>query len=197
MDAELTLPGDQWLDALKRLRKLTNVGRSAASDLVFEFDGADLKLTSSGVSVGLSGMGAGAGRAIVALKALDGLLLHARGYPGSEIHLTVEDGRLHVETLALSCRWESTAESVIRLPLSNITLLDILHLRNNHSWEAITASGLDRQVVDAEKRKATLIARAAEILDPLGVSVQDLNRFVTEEIKKPGPPNNRQQTEQP
>lgn len=181
MEAELTLHGGLWIDALKQIRTVARAGRAVASDLLLEFAGGDLKLACSGMSVSLSGAGAGAGRAIISCKVLDPLILDAKSYAKGQIRLWKVGDRLHIGSLSLSCRWTSAKSTLIGLSL-NSTLTDVLRLRFSHSPEAITASGLDRRLVEAESRKAELITRAAQILEPLGISCQMLNQFVTAQI---------------
>ena len=46
------------------------------------------------------------------------------------------------------------------------------------------AAGLERTLFEAEERKAKLIAKAAETLEPLGISAPALDQLVIERIKE-------------
>jgi hypothetical protein len=82
----------------------------------------------------------------------------------------------------LGCKWLPLEPDLIQVPL-NASLVDILRLRYTYTQELINASGLATRLFEAETRKAKLVARAAQTLEVLGVSLPALDDFVSRCIK--------------
>lgn len=68
------------------------------------------------------------------------------------------------------------------LPL-DAPLLETLALTLRFSHEELADSGLLDSVVAAQRRTDDIIDRATKLLEPLGVSRAELDRFVSEQLK--------------
>jgi len=53
-----------------------------------------------------------------------------------------------------------------------------------YSEEEITKSGLAKVVADAREKRDELIDRTARILEPLGITWEQLRRFVDEKVRR-------------
>ena len=115
--------------------------------------------------------------------ALEALAMAGRGLGATDVPVRISAKMLHVGMVGFSCRWVEGQAAAILLPL-NATLLDVLRLRYQCSLDEIMAAGLERTLFEAEERKAALIARAAETLEPLGISAPALDQLVIERIRE-------------
>jgi hypothetical protein len=152
MDAEIIINRFEWRDTLKRLHKMAQGLRRAGENLVFEFDGPSLKLTYVTVAVTISGKGTAQGRAAVSGKALSALHMESTIIDKpGELAITVDQGRLNVGSITLHCMWSPAA------------------------------AGLAAPDTNAQLQTEAIIAEAAKILAPLGISTQALALFVAEQ----------------
>jgi hypothetical protein len=187
--ADFTIASEVWLDALGTVQRVAKLVRATPSEAVIEFGANQLKLYYAGSCVEVPATGQGNGRLSFAGSYIKPLATVV-GFMGPEsIRLWASGEELHIGTTAIRCRWLDGAPPAIRLPL-NANLRDILRLRYLHCHEDITAAGLAECLFEAESRKAELVQRAYEALEPLGISLPALDRFVraclTEESPKNG-----------
>lgn len=156
MDAEITLARHEWQDALRRLQKMVQGLRRTKSNLILEFDHAELRLSYATVSVSLRGSGSSTGRATTAGKALDVLRLDSAGNTWGDVTISIDNGHIQIGRLTLDCRWSPELDD---------------NTPNQQPDELTVSLSVNE-----------LISLAAHILAPLGISHQELETFVTEKF---------------
>ncbi len=176
-NADFTIASEVWLDALGTVQRVARLVRATPVEAIIEFGENELKLLYAGTCVAVPAKGRGAGRVCFAGSYIKPLATVV-GFMGPEsIHLWASGEELHIGTTTIRCRWLEGNPPAIRLPL-NAGLRDILRLRYLHCQEEIAAAGLADCLFEAEGRKAELVQRAWEALEPLGISLPALDHFV-------------------
>ena len=89
---------------------------------------------------------------------------------------------MQIGSLSLTCVWQSKDSAKIFLPL-NAPPPVILSAALKYSQEEITRSGLAKVVASAEEKRDDLLDRASKILEPLGITWEELSRFVDEQVQ--------------
>jgi len=156
-------------DALKKARKFLKP--KDRSEAVFSFDQGSLRVQMVGMTFTATAEGVWPGQARVPIASM-GIFLS--GIPGADwIEVRIHGDRLGISTLSVPCAWDPIPTQAIQLPLDP-SLLMILQLSLAHSREHIAASGLEKVLEGAEKRRDELVEKAAELLRDLAVSPSDL-----------------------
>jgi len=167
----------QWLDGLKLLGKFAKGKPNTWSDIVFEFDVQELKVSFNGCTTTMSVVGTGQGRAIMSGRIIKAL----PQVPGSTIRLQQNGDMIQINSVSYSCLWSSNDQSNITLPL-NPSFIDVLRLTYLHSKDTLTHAGLSSKTDEALARKDKLIAQAVDILKPLDLTAEDLEKLLVQKI---------------
>ncbi len=113
-----------------------------------------------------------------AFKALSRLL------PESDpVEFLVDGNRLTIGGLTVPCSWHPSGAAVVSLPM-NADLRELLLADLMHSEETLDASGVAKRVHDAREKRDKLLERATKLLEPLGISRDELARLVNESLLK-------------
>lgn len=165
--------------ALTILAKIVN-GRRASnavlswSDgmLVIDLPGGSTKLPAAGTWPGTVRVGG------------EFILVLAKVPPMDDpVTVSVRDGRLRIEDSSSPCVLDEVKRSIIDVPL-NAPLHAVLNVGRVHSADEIARSGLTPLVDKSAERRDALIARAAKVLQPLMVEVEDVLRLADECIRR-------------
>lgn len=178
-----TIPRSELVDSASRLVKLVRKSQLAKSELMLGFAKDSVTLTLAGTIATLPATCHDAGCIVLSGLALEALAMVGRGLGATDVPVRIGAKMLHVGMVGFSCRWVEGQPTAILLPV-NATLLDVLRLRYHRSLDEIMAAGLEGTLFEAEERKAALIARAVETLEPLGISAPALDQLVIERIRE-------------
>jgi hypothetical protein len=183
MGPALKVKRDEFQQALRFVSKVAK--GTTRAEAIISFDGGSLELDLGGVTARASAQGEWPGPARVNAQFLLGLL---KTLPdGDPLTVSAEDDRVHVcgsrTRYSAKCTWQDAEGDLIKLEL-NPSLVRILCLRIAHADEDITRSGLTRILEEAEARRDTLIARAADALVPLGIRPGDVRRLVDDRLRE-------------
>lgn len=99
------------------------------------------------------------------------------------ITLRLVDGRLSFARFSVPVTVDSAVDAMIELPV-NPTLPLLLQVRMTHSQEAIDRSGLAATITAAEAERDKLVERAAVILQPLGITSEQLRNIIRECVRQ-------------
>ena len=182
-DVTLIVPRSELVDTASRLRRLVRKSQLAKSELMLGFAQDSVTLTLAGTKATLPATCHDAGCVVLSGLALEALAMVGRGLGATDVPVRIGAKMLHVGMVGFSCRWVEGQPTAILLPL-NATLLDVLSLRYQCSLDEIVAAGLERTLFEAEDRKAKLITKAAETLEPLGISAPALDQLVIERMRQ-------------
>jgi len=156
-------------DALKRARKFLKP--KDASGAVFSFDQGSLQVQMVGMTFAAAAEGVWPGQARVSTASMR---IFLSGIPGADrIEVRIQADRLCISTLSVPCTWDPIPTQTIRLPLDP-NLVMILQLPLAYSLEHIAASGLEKMLEGAERKRDELVQKAAELLRELAVEPSDV-----------------------
>ena len=135
-----------------------------------------------GATVSLEAIGHWRGVAFVPAKALKRL---ASVLPKEDpLHLHFRDGRFHIESFSFAARWQDIAASPMTIPIGASTG-DLLRATSTHSKEVVVSSGLQQTVKAARQDLEKRLQRVAKILEPFGVSLDELRDLVERKLSRP------------
>lgn len=181
----LTVPRRELAAAVAYVKKAVQRSKLAKSEMVLDFTQDSLVLNLGTVNARLPAVCSGVGRVFVSGLTLEVLAMALISIDTVDVLIRIDETMLRLGRNGVSCRWTRTEHqpASILLPL-NANLLDVLELRYRYSQAEIIAAALEKRLIEAEDRKARLIAKASQALEPLNVSAADLNNLVTERIKE-------------
>ena len=182
MNLDFTVPSEAWIRALNTLQRVSKTGRPA-SDVVLKFGNNEVELLHAGTSVAMPANGRGQGQVAFSGSYIRPLASVMRCMGTEHVRIWQMDQELHVGTSTIICRWceEFPAEA----PLPSFTSLrQILQLRYAHDHAELVSAGLAECLFEAEAEKESMVAQAAEILRPLGISLPALDHFVRNCLKE-------------
>ena len=172
--------------ALKLLQK--NVKAKARQDAIFSYVDGTLSIKLDWVAAQAPATGEWSG-----LAAIEGhdLVMFGKAIPRSEIRTSagetisvrLHERRLYIGNDSFSLRWYDEKGDKIHLPL-NPELAEALVLPFKYTQEELAYSDLLYILRSHEERRDAIIARAHELLKPLGVERVDLERLVDDSIKR-------------
>lgn len=169
----------ELLDALQRIvpksRKETPHAR-----VIFAFSDGHLSVESIGGKVHVPAAGTWPGAAAVAADLLKRL---TRALPEEDpLRLQATDKQFTVSRLSLPCECRTTLDAAPavygELIPANLTLHEMLKLRDQYPSEAIKAAGLAPAVAAAQAKIDIILKRAATVLQPYGVTEAELVTLV-------------------
>ena len=99
----------------------------------------------------------------------------------SEIVIGQQPGKISIGPVCYSCIWEIMEERTIHIPI-NASLGHILGVCQRYTDEEIDKSGYRPKFEAANQERVQRIAKALELLMPLGVIQEDLEKLVAEAI---------------
>lgn len=171
------------VDALRStLASLSRVvGPKTRDHVILSYDEDGLHLETAGAAMTVPATGSWTGQARVAGAAF--LLMHRVLPRAGQISIRVEDGKLYLGGTALPCAWEKTTQPSIPLPL-NLTDLDVLKLARIYPVDRLEAAGIGTRVADAEEWLASMLDRAAKILEPLGIGRDALEALAERRLRE-------------
>lgn len=178
MTTALIVSSKELLPALKQVKKLCKP--QPGEEAILSFDGQCLHIELGGMSVAPAAKGSWNGQARVPGT----FLINIAKLPpsGDPIQIRVSEGRLHLGTTSIGCRWQDAWSKLIVLPM-NATKLDLLALRFQHSDEEIAASGFSESVADARKWQAKKLEFAMQHLKAFNISPRALEMFVDAQLR--------------
>ena len=179
MTISLTVPRNELVEALKLLRK--HAKKKGAGEAILSYESGMLTIQISGVVARAEAHGDWSGEARIPGKLL--ALLGSSPPPGDPVEFSVTKDSLHIGSLSFPCVWQQKDAASILLPL-DAPLPVILITALKYSQEQITKSGLSKVIANAEEKRDELIGRAAKVLKPLGISREELGRFVNEQVRR-------------
>jgi hypothetical protein len=91
--------------------------------------------------------------------------------------------RLYMGSFSIPCVWHNVEANPIQLPIDP-SLTTLLGLRLQYKEDEIFTSGFSQLVNEAEGKRKMLVRRAANVLEPLGVRLEDVERLVDEAVRR-------------
>lgn len=176
---EYTISLADFKSVLKLLKipvRLTKDG-----ELLISHDGTDLKFVTQGMETSITGQGHWPGTARVAAKYF--LPLIKMPPDKDPVTLRFSEGRLKIETFSIACRWQAICPVPIDLPMDALAI-DILRLRFQYSLDELDGAGLLTRLGQLEKDVRKKIKRAAVLLEPYGITEQDITRLYEEVLRR-------------
>ncbi len=162
------------LTPLAILKSPTNIG-----DALIGYQAGHLRIELGGVAGTAKAEGNWPGEARVSPDFV--LSLAARLAPQGRAVLLIEDGKLVVRagtaTIQKSCVWETSARPSIALPM-NPSLQDLVRVALIFTPPEIERVGLKEPVKSAKGEMEALLAKAAQTLEPLGVTIAEIRELV-------------------
>lgn len=178
-----------WSKAAKQAKAAAPRGRAAEhAPAAIRTEDTTVFLCVEGAEMGCTASVAEHGNAVMPYPILRNVINYVAAVKERELTFCVEDGRIELpgggklthDGIRVSS--EAPSPSLIELPME-ATLLEILALGRRYTEEQIAASGYEARLADAHAQATSLISRAAKILEPLGIEVDDLERFALEKIR--------------
>jgi hypothetical protein len=152
-------------------------------EVLLSFEAGILRLRGLGMAVELPAEGAADCEVRVESGKLLGL---ARLLPDVDpLPLIARDGKLQLGPLSMPCSTSPRQAEPIYLPV-HPGLLELLALGQRHSPEEIDQAGFGQAYREAEERCEALVDKAAEVLEPLGVSREKVAKLVANHLRGDG-----------
>lgn len=177
--AQLEADAPAFKSALASLSRV--VGPKTRDHVILSYDEDGLRLETAGAEMAVPATGRWTGQARVAGAAL--LRMHRVLPRLGQLPIRVEEEKLYLGGTALPCIWEETTQPSIPLPL-NLTDLDVLKLARVYPAERLEAAGIGTRVADAEAWLASMLDRAANILEPLGIGRETLEALAERRLRE-------------
>lgn len=173
MTASVFIPRPELLSSFGLIRRLCKP--RCGEEAVLSFDGQCLHIELGGMGVTPPARGEWSGQARVAAIFIVAL---AKVPPsGDTIEFRVENGELHIGTSVAACVWQPAWSRSIDLP-ENASDEQILALPLQYEMPEIIASGYERLLQRAEKKRALAIAKALAAVSEFGVTREEIQALV-------------------
>ena len=173
MNPSLRVKRAELADALNRVTKTKGIVPSVMA--VLTFDGRDLCIRLAGLEVRASADGFWPGQAQLQPGLLASL---GAGLPaGDPVELAGAENLIRVGTFSMPCRWDTSADSRIEVPL-DAALLTVLRIARRHSPDEIARSGLTKLAGKAEQEMIRRYSTAVDALTALGVPEAEIRKLV-------------------
>lgn len=179
MNASVTIKRKVFLEALRQIVKLG--GRRKDGVAVIYREGGELCIEALGVGVCVPFEGSWQGGARISLRFMHAL---SRVPPAQDpVPISMRGGKLFIGTTGIPCEWQDILPApTVEIPI-NASLLDILVLRSRYREPVLINSGILANIAAAEAEVNGLLAKAARILEPVGITQADLWAIVRYRIK--------------
>ncbi len=176
---EFTVSLADFKSALKILK--VAITKNNDGELLITFDGSCLFFVTQGAETSISGQGYWPGTARVAAKYIIPLIkIPPENDP---LTLRIIDGKLKIETYTIVCKWQDTSPVPIDVPM-DARPIDILRLRFKYSLDDLTEAGLVTKIGELEKDVRKKIKKSAAMLNPYGITENDLLRLYAAALEK-------------
>lgn len=179
MQNTVSVSRESFLQAMKPLRRF--VKRKDPGEAIISMEAEELSISALGVSTGMPAFGRWLGEVKIPTRFV--LMLSMAPPAGDPLILEVKDGRFRIAGLSVGCTLNDAWKSEIPLPLDP-TPAQVLDLLFRYGPERIEKAGLSKRVAKAEASAMRKVAAAADILAPLGVTVEDLKALVVRKLKE-------------
>jgi hypothetical protein len=179
MRYELKVNRAELAEGLNLLRRTAKPKKNMEAILSYE-DGC-FTVEVNGASIGATAEGEFPGRArIGAMQAVNLSKVLPLADP---LTIAVDGNRLYIDTFSMPCVWHSTVLNPIRVPM-DAPISILLGLEFKYSDQEIFQSGLSNPLSEARWKKKMLVGRAANALEPLGVTRADIEKLVDESLRR-------------
>jgi hypothetical protein len=102
---------------------------------------------------------------------------------GDPLIVRCDGERVSIGTLRVDCKWQQVSESLTKAPAARDWVAS-LALAYTLPRGRIVTDGLAKEVSDAERKLAALVARTAKFLAPLGVTADDVRALVERRLEE-------------
>jgi len=178
MRYELRVNRSDLAASLNMLRK--TVKRKTKLDAVFTFEKGMLVVFLDGVAVETPAEGEFPG--MVRIPGIKALTLF-QVLPAEDPLTIAHDGeRLYIGSFSMPCIWHNVEPNPIQLPI-DAPLPVLLGLRLKYSDQEIFQSGLSNPLSEAERKRKLLTTKAANNLEPLGVTRAEVEKLVEQAVR--------------
>jgi hypothetical protein len=180
MRYELKVNRSELANGLETLRKLVKKPKPNM-EAVFSFEDGLLEVYLNGFTVQAHAEGELPGLTrIPGVKAINLSKVLPTDDP---LIIALEEERFYIGSLSIPCYWDNVRPRPIEIP-NDAPLTTLLGVRLQYSHDDIFASGLLKPVNEAVNKRKMLVKRAANILEPLGVSLEEVERLVDDAVKR-------------
>jgi hypothetical protein len=173
MKNDLRVERADLIDALKKLKKL--VKRKTPAQAFLSFEKGMLVVSLDGISIECSAEGQFPG--IVRIPGVKALTLSEVLPLEDPLTIGHDKQRLYIGPFSMSCGWLEGKPEPIQVP-TDAPIRHMLALRLKYSEEQILKSGLSGAVHNARAVRTKLEHQAAYVLEPLGVTLSDIQTLV-------------------
>ena len=171
---------DEFAQALRMLRR-TVPKRSNMPEALLTYDEGDLIVSIGGAEVRAAAWGRWTGVVRTAGQVMTSLDRFLPDNDPMPVH--VEDGRLTIGRTSVPCAWQETVPESVRVPVDP-GLLHLLRLPLERDPESIEEAGLSEMVEHAVARRDELLERAAVVLAPLEIGLQEMQQCLIVRMRK-------------
>lgn len=179
MRYELKVNRAELAEGLNRLRKLAKPKTNMEAVLSFEkgmflmyLNGVTIQATAEGELPGLI--------RITGTRAINLSKILPTDNP---LLIALEDERVSIGSLTIPCTWVNAEPHPVQLSIDP-PLTELLGAKLKYTEQEIFTSGLSNPVNDAEAQRKRLIRRAANVLEPLGVRLADVEQLVDSTLRR-------------
>lgn len=183
------VPRREFVAALRQLKIGMRGRRGNAEEVTFTGCEHGVELTVPGATVTLEVTAHWPGSAYC--RAAPFLALLRLPPPADPYAVTYREGRLRIGGWSVPARWQDIGPPQVELPI-NRNDLDVLIATARLSRTELIASGLQKESEMAWKAAEARLAKAAQYLQPLGVSQPDLHKFLQSKLRKMAKQRTRQ-----
>jgi hypothetical protein len=180
MRHELKVNRKDLIDGLIRLKKAAKPKKNM--EALLSFENGNFVVFINGVTIEADASGDFPG--LVRMDASKAINLATVLPPNDPLTIGHDGARLYIGTFAMPCTWHSSqTPRAVRLPI-DAPLPLLLGLRLLYSDEEIFQSGNSNLLTEAERKTKTLITKATNALEPLGVKRADVEKLVDQAVKQ-------------
>lgn len=172
-------------DLLEGLRSLARTTEPAnAGQAILSFTDGQLEIAIGGGAVTVDASGRWPGECRVPGGWV--LALHAHPPAVDPVTLTVEGGRLHVETMSVGCHWQKAGSAQVVIPIG-AGLRDLLAIALDYDDQVLEASGILKQIRDARELRRQIVVNAVDAFAPLHIPEATIEAFIDHYVRRGKP----------
>jgi hypothetical protein len=178
-------------DDLKQALKPFFAGRAWGKDAALEYVDVkaqkdEIEFVSTAIAATIPGEVVSSGCARITFRLFETLFRKPQRLADGRLSIQIREGEIKAGPMIVNSPDVSMlliGARIADLPL-DAPLLETLALTLRLNREELADSGLSDRVAAAQKRTDDILDRAIKLLEPLGITRNDLDQFVSEQIKR-------------
>jgi hypothetical protein len=178
-------------EELKQALKPFFAGRARGKEAALEYvdvkaQKGEIEFVSTAIAATIPGEVVSSGCARIPFQLFETLFRKPQKLADGHLSIQIREGQIQAGPMTVNNRDVSVlliGSRIADLPL-DAPLLETLALTLRFSDEELADSALSARVEAAQRRTDDIIDRVTKLLQPLGITRAELDRFVTEQIKR-------------